>query len=1085
MTDLPSGTVTFLFTDLVGSTKLWEHRPAAMPDALQRHDTIIQTAVTAHAGRLFKTTGDGCLAAFTNAGDAIAAAVEAQSALQSEDWRQGDTASPLEAIILQSRMAIHTGAVEQRDGDYFGAPMNRAARLMAVAHGGQILLSLATAELAQEQLPPRVALIDLGVHQLRDLGRPERIFQVVAPGLLAAFPPLCTLDRAPHNLPAQPTPLVGREWELANVCSLLRRDTTRLVTLTGPGGTGKTRLSLQVAAKLAPEFADGAHFVDLAPVGAHLVASTIARSLGLREAAGQPLAEQIAAYLCAQELLLVLDNFEHVLEAVPLVANLLAAAPRLRVLVTSRAPLRLSAESEFAVPPLQLPVRSQALSIERLCSYEAVRLFVQRVQSVRSDFVVTPDNATAVAEICHRLDGLPLAIELAAARIRLFPPAALLERLRQPLAVLTAGARDLPQRQQTLRGAIDWSYRLLTADEQVLFRQLAVFVGGFTVAAAEGVCSSDTPAFHIVDGLASLVDHSLLRSVDGAGGEARLSMLETLREYALERLASDGEPDLLRRRHAEYYQALSEAVEPALRGPAQVVWLARLEEEHDNIRAVLAWCRTHNPQLGLRMAAALWPFWEIRGHMQEGRAWLAELLGLCAEAPGQVRAGALHGAGVLAFQQSDYRQASVLLAESHALFERLGNVEGTSYVLRSLGLVAWFQGDHGAARTHLERSVTLYRDSGLAWGIADSLHYLGHVLLDLGELDSARAVFDESLALFRTTGDTRNTALPLKDLGLIASQHGDYELAERLYEESLALSRAVSDILHVTDTLWRLGDLARLRGDAARAEELYSQCLDGHQKLGNRGGTAEALNLLGEAAQLRREYTQARRYHEESLQIQREIGSKRMVAAVLRNLGRVACHEGDEGRALSLYAESLNLNASIDYVSGVADCLVGLASLAVTRGRPERAARLLSAAEPHLNAVRGFMPLADRAQFDHAVAMARATLGPPAFEVAWEAGRSLDIRAAIALALADSDAPDRPAPAAAPTPSPPAYPAQLTQREAEVLRLVAQGLTDAQVAERLMVSPRTVHGHLRSIYGKLGVTSRTGAARFAIDHHLA
>ncbi len=516
---LPCGTLTFLCTDIAGSSQLWEQHPEAMRLALARHDTILRETIAAHEGIVFKSGGDGVYAAFTRAPDALAAAVAAQQALLAEPWGQTGP--------LHVRMVLHMGVAEERDGDYFGPPLNRVARLLAVGHGDQILLSRATYELVCDQLPPEVALRDLGTHRLKDLTRPEQIFQVVAPALPVDFPSLQTLDTRPHNLPAQLTPLIGRTQEVAAVCGHLRRDDVRLLTLSGSGGTGKTRLALQVAAELLEDFVDGAYFVDLAPISdPALVASTIAQPLGVPEIGDQPLIVGLKAHLKRKQKLLLLDNFEQVLSAAPLVVELLAAAPKLKVLITSRAVLHVSGEHEFVVPPLALPNPAERPPLERLIQYDAVRLFIERAQAVKADFSVTNETAPAIAEICARLDGLPLAIELAAARSKLFAPQALLVRLSSRLKLLTGGARDLPARQQTLRSTIDWSYNLLSEGEQRLFARLAVFVGGCTLEAAEAVCdAAGDLSVDVLDGLAALVDkHLLIQNDDGA--EPRFTMLE-------------------------------------------------------------------------------------------------------------------------------------------------------------------------------------------------------------------------------------------------------------------------------------------------------------------------------------------------------------------------------------------------------------------------------------------------------------------------------------------------------------------------------------------------------------------------------
>ena len=546
MADLPTGTVTFLFTDIEGSTTRWEQHREAMQAALARHDAILRQAIEAHGGQVFKTVGDAFYAVFATAPDALQAAITAQQTLQAEPWPEA-----LAPVLV--RMALHTGAAEQREGDYFGPPLNRIARLLAAGHGGQILLSMATHGLIRDQRPPGVELRDLGEHRLKDLTMPEHIFQVVAPTLPSGFPPLKTLDVRPSNLPMQRSPLIGREREVAAVAALLRRDDVGLVTLLGPGGVGKTRLSLQVAVDLLDDFKDGVWFVNLAPItDPALVPSTIAQTLGVKEAGGEPLPETLKAYLREKRLLLLLDNFEQVVAAAPLVADLLASARHLKVLITSREVLHLYGEHEYPVPPLALPDLKHLPPLDYLSQYAAVALFIQRAQAIKPDFQVTNANAPAVAEICARLDGLPLAIELAAVRVRLFPPEALLGRLEHRLKALAGGARDLPARQQTLRGTIDWSYQLLDPAEQTLFARLGVFVGGCTLEAAEAVCNPDGALpLEVLDALTSLVDKSLLRQhgdrTSTLDSEPRFGMFETVREYALERLAASGEENLVRR----------------------------------------------------------------------------------------------------------------------------------------------------------------------------------------------------------------------------------------------------------------------------------------------------------------------------------------------------------------------------------------------------------------------------------------------------------------------------------------------------------------------------------------------------------
>src|SRR5215213_449562 len=504
MTGLPTGTVTLLFTDVEGSTRLWERDPEAMSRAIARHDELLRNTVEAHGGFVFKTVGDAFHAAFSTAHEAVEAALDAQISLLSEEGEVGP---------LRVRMALRTGPVEERDGDYFGPTLNRVARLLSAGHGGQVLLSLSTRELVHDRLPSGVGLRDLGVRRLKDLSGPEHVFQLTAPDLPSSFPPLEALDVRPNNLPIQPTPLLGREREVAEIANLPRRADVRLVTLTGPGGTGKTRLALQSAAELIDEFEDGVFFVALTSISdPELVTSTVAGALSVSESAGRALKEDLKDFLGDKELLLLLDNFEQVVDAAPLVGELLSVCPGLKALVTSRTLLRIYGEHEYAVSPLELADPRHLPPIERLRHYEAIGLFVERARAAKADFSLTNENAPAVAEICARLEGLPLAIELAAARIKLLSPQAICSRLGDPLKFLTGGARDLPERQRTLRGAIAWSHALLDEGEQALFARLSVFSGGCALEAVEAVCDAegDLP-IDSMDGLSSLVDKSMLR----------------------------------------------------------------------------------------------------------------------------------------------------------------------------------------------------------------------------------------------------------------------------------------------------------------------------------------------------------------------------------------------------------------------------------------------------------------------------------------------------------------------------------------------------------------------------------------------
>src|SRR5215216_4477901 len=738
----PTGTVTFLFTDIEGSTKMWERERTTMSEALALHDRILRDAVEERGGYVFKTVGDAFCCAFPTTPDALEAALEAQRTLLSSEWQ--------ETGPLRVRMALHMGVAEERDGDYFGPPVNRVARLLSAAHGGQVLLSLPTHEMVRDQLPAGVSLRDLGEHHLKDLFRPERVFQLVSPDMPSEFPPLRTLDAYRNNLPLQPTPLVGREKEVAEVRDLVRGDEIRLLTLTGPGGTGKTRLALQAAADLLDDFPDGTFFAPLATLSeAELFLSAVAEALGVREIGEQPLDESLKDYLHDRRLLLLLDNFEQVLGAVPNITGLLARASGLKVLATSRAPLGLYGEHVFLVPPLALPDLKRPPPRERLTPYDAVGPFVERAQAVKPEFKVTNESAPAVAEICVRLDGLPLAIELAAARVTMLLPKAMLQRLSSRLKLLTGGARDLPKRQRTLKATIELSYALLDEGEQLLFGRLAVFSGGRILEAIEAICDAegDLPV-DAFEGGSSLVDKSLLRQEEGPNEEPRFVMLETVHEFAREKLQGSGEAEEIRRTHAEYFLTLAEEAYPELKGANQLQWLERLEAEHDNIRAALSWAlERKEAEVALRLGGALWWFWSVRGYRSEGRRWLEESLAIEGRVSPEVRAMALAGTGVLALDQGDLDRAKEACEEGLELLahEVKEASEAKLNLLVWLGWVAWRREEHGQATELFEEGLALSREIRDIWWIATSLSNLAVVSYSQGDYERATELYEESM----------------------------------------------------------------------------------------------------------------------------------------------------------------------------------------------------------------------------------------------------------------------------------------------------------------------------------------------------
>jgi predicted ATPase/class 3 adenylate cyclase len=838
---LPAGTVTFLFTDIEGSTRLWERHADGMKQALARHDALLQEIIAGHGGHIFKTVGDGVYAAFPSATSALDAARTAQHQLAAEAWAVPGG--------IRVRMALHTGTVEPRDGDYFGPALNRVARLLAAGHGGQILVSEATRALVADELPAEVKLQDRGRHRLKDLARPEQIFQVVAPGLQIEFPALRSLDTLPNNLPRQLTSFVGRERELAEIKDLVAGNA--LVTLTGPGGSGKTRLALQAGAEFVGRFEDGVWLAELATLSdPNLVPETVAAALGVRDQIDRPsLLDTLTQYLRPKSMLILMDNCEHLREAASdLIDRLLRACPNLRVLATSQAALGVAGEVTYQVPPLSMPDPKHLPSVDDLMGFEAVRLFVDRAVLSQPRFALTPRNAAAVAQITSRLDGIPLAIELAAARVKAIPVEEIAGRLDDRFRLLISGTRTIPPQHQTLQATLDWSYELLTPTEQMLLSRLSVFAGGFTLEAVEAVCAIDeSRRRELLDVLTSLIDRSLVQFEED---EARYRLLETIRLYARDKLVAAGEEPLIRGRHRDWYLQLAEKAERHLIGPDQKEWLERLEREHENMQAALEWSNLDpdGAGAGLRLAAALWRFWEIRGYWSEGRGWLDGALARTTQIETLERVQALNGAAYLAFFQSDVKRAEELLNESLALARRIGDKRGAAFCLTLLGLEACRISNYKQAQQLAEESLALSRELGSVEGIAGSLAVLGLVARDARDPVKAAEYLTESLSYFRQMGDQVGTGLVLTDLGLVLREAGDPERARAIFEEGLAFFRELKETFGIAFSLSNLGILAWSERNYDRAEALFRESLELRRDIGDKRGIATSLIGLAVAA---------------------------------------------------------------------------------------------------------------------------------------------------------------------------------------------------------------------------------------------
>jgi predicted ATPase/class 3 adenylate cyclase len=830
----PSGTATFLFTDIERSTEMWERYRDVMPRALERHDSVLRDVIPASGGRVFKEVGDAFHAVFADAARAVEAAIAIQRSLSAEAW---ETPEP-----IRVRTALHAGDSEQRDGDFFGPTLNRTARILAAGHGGQVLMSQAVERLVQDRFPEGTALRDLGERRLKDLDRPERIFQLVVDGLDAEFPPLRTLDARPHNLPAQETPLVGRERELRAVRDLVLRQGIRLITLTGPGGTGKTRLALQVAAEVIDSFRDGVFFVNLTSVREpERLPATILQSVEVTPDSGEAPDVALRKWLAERELLLVLDNFEQIVDAAVRVGDLLRESPRLCVLVTSQAALRIRGEHTFPVAPLDLP--EEGSSLDALAANDAVELFVDRAQAIRPDFELDEENASAVAAIVRQLDGLPLAIELAATRIQLFTPQALLSRIEQRFDLLSSRARDLPDRHRTLRNAIAWSYDLLDEEDKALFRRQAVFDGGFALDSAEEVCSPPEDPLDILEGLTSLIDKSLLRQRPTSLGEPRFERLRTVLAFAVDTLEESGESDRWRRRHAEHFAALADRVDEALSAQREAKSrLDRLALEVDNIRAALKWAvGAGEGDLAVRLCAAIPALWFRTGTLQEGRTWLEEVLalGCLSEA---ARASALNLLGRIRQIGGDNSpEVGAAFEESLALYRKLGDERGIARALMNLGNLKRRERDLDAAESLFREALAIYDSLDEAFGQGAALMNLGDLYSARGDRVEARALFERARDITRSGGARIAHAYSLQYLGTMSVIDGLLDEAEELYERS---RREFADLGARPGLVWSfyyLAIVARERGDLSRARALFGEAIKGVQELGHLPGIALAL----------------------------------------------------------------------------------------------------------------------------------------------------------------------------------------------------------------------------------------------------
>ncbi len=861
----------FLFTDIEGSTRLWESSSGAMPAVLASHDALLGQAIASTGGRVFKTVGDAICAVFPDPISAVCAAVAGQESLAAFDWRSAGLERP-----LRVRMAIQAGHAEQVGDDFAGAVLNRLARLLSAGHGGQILLDGETAEAVRNALPAGTSLRDLGERRLRDVPGRVRIAQLTVDRLPSLFPPLRLLESIDHNIPAQLDSFIGRTAERQRIRSHFMGETGRLMTLLGPGGIGKTRLAIESAREMIDEFADGVWFVDLSAAReGDGLGALVMRVLGLRESTESTAEERVLTWLRERETLLVLDNCEHVIDESARFADvLLRGASQVRVLATSRIPLEIRGEQRLPLEPLALPVHTQAAEPEVMGKVPSVELFVSRASSIQPDFSLDTANAPDVAEVCRQVEGIPLALELAAARITVFSPAEFTTQLQRRLRVLETRSRGLPERHQTLRNAIAWSYELLPSEEQLILQRLSVFAGGWTVEAMAHILDLDEIDASTV--IESLCAQSLVRAVVDQDGTHRYTMLESIREFAGEFLANAPELESLTDQHARYYTSQAEEAESSLLGDErQFDWMRSIDHDLDNFRqAANWWIVRRNAESALTLCTSLWNYWSIRGSQSEGRRWLQQALELVEDQPhSQTRARALRKLGNLSIDLGDTQSARALYEESLAIEQAAGNGVGIAESLSNLGMVAGMQ----------------------------------------GRFDDELALLTESYEIWRSMGHLRGQSVTLLNLGIHARDEGDGELAARLHEEALAIAREMGDQLGAA---WIDLYHARLDRDAGRlqhARERIERSVAVFEDAGDSGGIGHVHNELGRLALLEGNLTEAERRFDEGRALHAKRGDKPATAESLEGLAMTSADKHDYLAAVQSLAEANALRSEASW----------------------------------------------------------------------------------------------------------------------------------------------------------------------------
>ena len=1026
MITIPSGTVTFLFTDIEGSTKLAQQYPDAMPALLARHHDMLNRSIQTHNGYVFQVVGDSFAAAFHNAGDALNAALDAQRYLHNEAW------SP---APIKVRMGIHTGTAQlDEEGQYSGyTTLALTQRIMSAGHGGQVLVSHATQQLIRAGLPNGSTLRDMGEHRLKDLIHPENLYQLVVPNLPVDFPPLKTLNAYRHNLPTQLTSFIGRENEIYGIKKLIAEH--RVVTLTGSGGAGKTRLSLQVGAECLEQFTNGVWFVELAALtDPALITSAVMSAIGLREKDSDM--KTLTSHIGNQSLLLILDNCEHLIEdCARLVESLIQLCPKLHVLASSREAFGIAGEQPYRVPSLAFPDPRHLPPLDEIAECECVQLFIERVQTYDPSFLLTEKNASSVAQICSRLDGMPLAIELAAARVKVMSVEQLASRLGDVFNLLTSGSRTALPRQQTLRALIEWSYDLLSDSEKSLFRRLAAFSGGWSLDAAEVIFSVEGGAA-VLDDLARLVDKSLINKEE-LDGEVRFHMLETIRQYAEFKMFAAEEVDEVKNRHRDWFMQLAETAEPKLRTGEQLVWLNQLETEHDNLRAAIKWSiEQKHVEQALRIPSALVYFWEIHGHGEEGRNWFKQALEMDEDAKKKYPfawANAVHGIAIHSAYTPQFQTYHAEMEEVLKIFRAYGDDFRVGHTLYHLAYFPHFVGELDTAKARYEESLGVYKKISNEWGMGECLHCIAHIEEVQGNSEKAHALYNQSLEELQPIGDRFSLFHPVGDTALIALNKGELNTAKTILEDSIQAFEELKNLEWTSISINRLTEVLYEQGEYENARKVNQRNLDVQRETNNLDQLSWSIELKGRIELAEGNLASAHQLLDEALAISEKTNNQFSVGFLQTALGLIDCYEGNYARgketieigiekvrkeyaskasalltyrsyalwlekdvpgAARSYRDTLQELRDNFYFIRIPECLEGLGKIAVAQNQLEHGARLFGAAEAMREKMGTPIPPIQRGEYE-----AHARSLETAFALSWSHGRAMTIDEAIALAL--------------------------------------------------------------------------------------